>query len=79
MLCELHAIILIIIKLPHYSPLTAQLANHDKDKSSLQMAKGRLRSQDEALAQLQWEHEVLVQRFAQVCSMLFLYVLNLSL
>ena len=46
---------------------SAQLLSHDKDKTSLQSTKARLKSQDERLAQLQWEHEVLVQRFAQVC------------
>eukprot|EP00047_Mylnosiga_fluctuans_P004033 m.232367 g.232367 ORF g.232367 m.232367 type:complete len:482 (-) comp12345_c0_seq1:107-1552(-) len=43
-----------------------QMANHEKDKTSLATAKSRLKAQDEALTQLRWEHEVLVQRFAQV-------------
>ena len=42
-----------------------QLANYEKDKASLQSAKARLRVQEQELGKLQWEHEVLRQRFEQ--------------
>eukprot|EP01137_Pigoraptor_chileana_P029764 Opistho-2@15380 len=46
--------------------LRRQLANYDKDKTSLQSAKARLKVHEEEFKALKWEHEVLVQRFAQV-------------
>jgi len=45
--------------------LQKQLANYEKDKSSLQSAKARLRVQEQHLGKLDWEHEVLRQRFEQ--------------
>lgn len=44
--------------------LRKQLANYDKDKASLASAKARLKVQGDALNKLQWEQEVLQQRFA---------------
>ncbi|XP_019629401.1 PREDICTED: growth arrest-specific protein 8-like [Branchiostoma belcheri] len=46
--------------------LRKQLANYDKDKASLASAKARLRVMDEEMKALEWEHEVLKQRFAKV-------------
>eukprot|EP00118_Oscarella_pearsei_P025925 m.309054 g.309054 ORF g.309054 m.309054 type:complete len:487 (+) comp45380_c0_seq1:53-1513(+) len=46
--------------------LRHKLANYEKDKSSLASAKARLRVQDQELKALQWEHEVLEQRFGQI-------------
>ncbi|XP_074644893.1 dynein regulatory complex subunit 4-like [Tubulanus polymorphus] len=43
--------------------LRKQLANYDKDKQSLASAKARLKVMDEDTRALQWEHEVLEQRF----------------
>lgn len=45
--------------------LHKQLSNYEKDKASLQSAKARLRVQEDELKKLQWEHEVLRQRFEQ--------------
>lgn len=44
--------------------LRKQLANYDKDKASLASAKARLKVQGDALHKLEWEQEVLQQRFA---------------
>ncbi|KAL7748350.1 hypothetical protein RI367_006311 [Sorochytrium milnesiophthora] len=46
--------------------LRRQLTNYEKDKMSLRNAKARLKVCEEQCTQLQWEHEVLEQRFAQV-------------
>jgi growth arrest-specific protein 8 len=46
--------------------LRKQLASHDKDKSSLQASKARIRVMEDEKKALDWEHEVLRQRFAQV-------------
>eukprot|EP00051_Salpingoeca_urceolata_P004770 m.67561 g.67561 ORF g.67561 m.67561 type:complete len:487 (-) comp13836_c0_seq1:73-1533(-) len=46
--------------------MTKQLASHNKDKESLRTSKIRLKSQDEDIRRLKWEHEVLEQRFIQV-------------
>merc|ERR1711976_1030778 len=43
--------------------LRRQLANYDKDKQSLASAKARLKVMDQEYKALQWEHEVLEQRF----------------
>ncbi|CAH1779599.1 unnamed protein product [Owenia fusiformis] len=43
--------------------LRRQLANYDKDKQSLSSCKARLRVMEEEYKALQWEHEVLEQRF----------------
>lgn len=43
--------------------LRKQLANYEKDKQSLASCKARLRVLDEEHKALQWEHEVLEQRF----------------
>ena len=48
-----------------YWTIVFQLANYEKDKASLQSAKARLRVQEQELGKLQWEHEVLRQRFEQ--------------
>ncbi|ORZ38991.1 growth-arrest-specific micro-tubule binding-domain-containing protein [Catenaria anguillulae PL171] len=46
--------------------LRKQLGNYQKDKMSLQNSKARLKVLEESHKSLQWEHEVLQQRFAQV-------------
>ncbi|EDV25474.1 uncharacterized protein TRIADDRAFT_24206, partial [Trichoplax adhaerens] len=46
--------------------LQRQLTNYEKDKSSLANAKARLKVQGEGLKNLEWEHEVLQQRFEQL-------------
>lgn len=46
--------------------LRHELANYDKDKMSLQNTKARLMVLEEQNRQLQWEHEVLQQRFSMV-------------
>jgi hypothetical protein len=46
--------------------LTRQLANYAKDKQSLAGAKARLKIQGQKIARMEWEHEVLEQRFGQV-------------
>ena len=43
--------------------LRRQLTNYQKDKASLSTAKGRLRVLDKEFKSLEWEHEVLEQRF----------------
>ncbi|XP_077975287.1 dynein regulatory complex subunit 4-like [Styela clava] len=43
--------------------LRKQLANYKKDKASLASAKARLRLMEKEMKSLQWEHEVLEQRF----------------
>ena len=43
--------------------LRKQLTNYQKDKASLSSAKARLRVMDKELKSLEWEHEVLEQRF----------------
>lgn len=45
--------------------LRKQLANYQKDKASLSSAKARLRVMDKDMKSLQWEHEVLEQRFGK--------------
>ncbi len=40
--------------------------SYDKDKSSLQSCKARLKVQEESIASMTWELEVLQQRFQQV-------------
>ncbi len=44
----------------------AQLANYEKDKASLAGAKARIIVFEETIARLEWEREVLEQRFAKV-------------
>mmetsp|Transcript_4441 Transcript_4441/g.15516 ORF Transcript_4441/g.15516 Transcript_4441/m.15516 type:complete len:474 (+) Transcript_4441:234-1655(+) len=46
--------------------LKRQLANYDKDKVSLSQTKARLRDAERQLKNLEWEHEVFEQKFAQV-------------
>ncbi|KAL0249297.1 hypothetical protein GEMRC1_004530 [Eukaryota sp. GEM-RC1] len=46
--------------------LRHQVANHDKDKASLNSTKVRLRDTEGQLKRLSWEHEVLLQRFVQM-------------
>lgn len=46
--------------------LTRQLANYSKDKQSLAGAKARLKIQGQKISRMEWEHEVLEQRFGQV-------------
>ena len=46
--------------------LRRELANYEKNKSSLQAAKIRLRALEESDRAQAWEHEVLKQRFDQV-------------
>nr|XP_054771953.1 dynein regulatory complex subunit 4-like [Lytechinus pictus] len=53
--------------------LTRQLANYEKDKASLASAKARLKIMDKEYKDLQWEHDVLEQRFEQV-SINILYI-----
>ncbi|XP_067948059.1 dynein regulatory complex subunit 4-like [Watersipora subatra] len=48
--------------------LRKQLANYDKDKQALINAKARLKVMEEDLRGLQWEHEVLEQRFEKIQS-----------
>lgn len=48
------------------SELQRQLANYEKDKTSLASAKARLKSTEKELNDLKWEHEVLEQRFQKV-------------
>jgi len=43
-----------------------QLANYEKDKTSLHLTKMRLADTDKQLKNLEWDHEVITQRFAQV-------------
>nr|XP_019596112.1 PREDICTED: growth arrest-specific protein 8 isoform X2 [Rhinolophus sinicus]XP_019596113.1 PREDICTED: growth arrest-specific protein 8 isoform X3 [Rhinolophus sinicus] len=43
-----------------------QLANHDRDRQTLACTKARLKVTEKELKALQWEHEVLEQRFVQV-------------
>uniref|UniRef100_A0A7S0N549 Growth arrest-specific protein 8 domain-containing protein n=1 Tax=Pyramimonas obovata TaxID=1411642 RepID=A0A7S0N549_9CHLO len=43
-----------------------QLANYEKDKTSLHLTKQRLVDTDKQLKNLEWDHEVITQRFAQV-------------
>ncbi|XP_065064401.1 dynein regulatory complex subunit 4-like [Rhopilema esculentum] len=45
--------------------LQKELANYQKDKASLASAKARLKVRMEELKKLEWEHEVLKQRFEQ--------------
>ncbi|KAG9474958.1 dynein regulatory complex subunit 4 [Eleutherodactylus coqui] len=45
-----------------------QLANYEKDKTSLASTKSRLKSAEKELSDLKWEHEVLVQRFQKIQS-----------
>ncbi|KAI4875249.1 hypothetical protein NFI96_006676 [Prochilodus magdalenae] len=46
--------------------LQKQLANYNKDKTSLARAKAQLKVADKEMKDLKWEHEVLVQRFSKV-------------
>ncbi|KAH9273981.1 hypothetical protein BASA83_003616 [Batrachochytrium salamandrivorans] len=46
--------------------LKRELAHYEKDKTSLQNSKARLKVLEEKYKQLTWEHEVLEQRFSQV-------------
>ncbi|XP_072551159.1 dynein regulatory complex subunit 4 isoform X2 [Salminus brasiliensis] len=48
------------------SDLRKQLANYNKDKSSLAGTKARLKVADKEMKDLKWEHEVLEQRFSKV-------------
>lgn len=43
-----------------------QLASYRKDKLALANCKARIKADTEKMGHLQWEHEVLTQRFAQV-------------
>eukprot|EP00898_Chlorokybus_atmophyticus_P003779 jgi/Chlat1/4401/Chrsp29S04617 len=45
--------------------LRHQLANYEKDKSSLAQTKARLSESEKQLRNLEWEHEVVEQRFAR--------------
>lgn len=46
--------------------LRQQLANYDKDKLSLQQTKARLLNAEKQVKNLEWENEVLQQRFLKV-------------
>lgn len=46
--------------------LRQQLSNYDKDKVTLQLTKQRLIHADKQLKNIEWEKEVLSQRFAKV-------------
>lgn len=46
--------------------LRRKLQNYEKDKISLNHCKVRLRAQDKELKSLNWEHEVLGQRYGKV-------------
>ena len=46
--------------------LRHQLADHDKDKASLAQTRARFAESERKLKNLEWEHEVMEQRFAQV-------------
>lgn len=46
--------------------LRQQLSNYDKDKVTLQLTKQRLLHADKQLKNIEWEKEVLSQRFAKV-------------
>lgn len=46
--------------------LQKQLANYEKDKTSLAGAKAHLKVADKEMKDLKWEHEVLEQRFSKV-------------
>jgi growth arrest-specific protein 8 len=46
--------------------LRQQLSNYDKDKVTLQLTKQRLLHADKQLKNLEWEKEVLSQRFTKV-------------
>ncbi|XP_009978607.1 PREDICTED: growth arrest-specific protein 8, partial [Tauraco erythrolophus] len=48
------------------SELQKKLAHYDKDKEALTNTKARLRVTQKELKDLQWEHEVLEQRFSKV-------------
>ncbi|NXF41978.1 DRC4 protein, partial [Nyctibius bracteatus] len=48
------------------SELQKKLARYDKDKEALTNTKARLKVTQKELKDLQWEHEVLVQRFSKV-------------
>ncbi|KAM6251045.1 dynein regulatory complex subunit 4 isoform 2-T2 [Spheniscus humboldti] len=48
------------------SELQKKLAHYDKDKEALTNAKARLKVTQKELKDLQWEHEVLEQRFSKV-------------
>ncbi|XP_069491653.1 dynein regulatory complex subunit 4 [Ambystoma mexicanum] len=50
------------------SELQKQMSNYDQDKASLASTKARLKITDKELKDLQWEHEVLEQRFSKVQS-----------
>jgi predicted transcriptional regulator len=46
--------------------LRQQLANYEKDKQSLQQTKARLLNAEKQVKNLEWENEVLQQRFLKV-------------
>jgi growth arrest-specific protein 8 len=46
--------------------LRQQLSNYDKDKMTLQLTKQRLLHADKQLKNLEWEKEVLSQRFTKI-------------
>ncbi|PRP86085.1 hypothetical protein PROFUN_03072 [Planoprotostelium fungivorum] len=46
--------------------LRHELINYNKDKESLANAKASIKKMQEELKQLQWEHEIMVQRFTKV-------------
>ena len=46
--------------------LRRQLGNHEKNKISLQNTKQRLADAEKSLRNVEWEHEVQMQRFAKV-------------
>ncbi|XP_065676725.1 dynein regulatory complex subunit 4-like [Hydra vulgaris] len=48
------------------SELNKQLSNYEKDKATLMCTKARLRVREAELKKLQWEHEVLTQRFEKI-------------
>ena len=48
------------------SDLKRKLQNYEKDKASLSHCKLRLKAQDKELKGLNWEHEVLGQRYEKV-------------
>ena len=51
---------------PQVELLRQSLANYDKDKQSLQQTKARLVNAEKQVKNLEWENEVLQQRFLKV-------------
>jgi hypothetical protein len=55
-----------VANLQEVESLRQQLSNYDKDKMTLQLTKQRLLHADKQLKNLEWEKEVLSQRFTKV-------------